>query len=300
MKKILISGGTGLIGSSLAKLLKSSGYEVAILTRRKGASEYSNFLWNIEDNFIEEEAFKGTQIIIHLAGTNIGKRSWTPEVKQEILQSRTKSAQLIFNYSKNCGKSLETFISASAIGYYGAVTSDKIFSEDEPPAKDFLGSTCKLWEESADKFKELSLRVVKIRTAPVIAKKGGIIDKLLLPIKLGLGSPVGSGRQYMPVIHIDDICNIYKFAVTNDIEGAFNASAPEQLTNREVLRTIAKKLHRPFIFPSVPSFAMKIIFGEMAKIILEGSRVSTTKIVSKGFRFSFDKVDKMLENILHT
>ncbi len=104
----------------------------------------------------------------------------------------------------------------------------------------------------------------------------------------------------MPVIHIDDICNIYKFAVTNDIEGAFNASAPEQLTNREVLRTIAKKLHRPFILPSVPSFAMKIIFGEMAKIILEGSRVSTTKIVSKGFRFSFDKVDKMLENILHT
>ncbi len=173
MKKILISGGTGLIGSSLAKLLKSSGYEVAILTRRKGASEYSNFLWNIEDNFIEEEAFKGTQIIIHLAGTNIGKRSWTPEVKQEILQSRTKSAQLIFNYSKNCGKSLETFISASAIGYYGAVTSDKIFSEDEPPAKDFLGSTCKLWEESADKFKELSLRVVKIRTAPVIAKRVG-------------------------------------------------------------------------------------------------------------------------------
>jgi len=300
MSRVLISGGSGLVGRHLCKKLQEREYEVAILSRSSKPGTKSRFYyWNINRNEIDREAINSCDFIIHLAGVNIGAKRWTIKRKKEIIDSRIKSIDLIFNNIDKRNNKLKAFISASAVGYYGALTSEKIFSETDSSSSDFLGETCSLWEKAADQFTEIGIRTVKIRTGVVLSKEGGALSKLLLPAKLGLASAIGSGKQYMPWIHMDDLCDIYIQAIENEtLSGAYNAVAPEHITNKALSRKIARALHKPFWFPNIPAFVMKIIFGEMSVMLLKGSRISSDKIQAAGFQFRFPQLDTALKSLL--
>lgn len=210
MATILITGGTGLVGRFLCKKLKEKGYSVAILGRTSQKNgETPTYSWDIDRNEIEKEAIEKADYIIHLAGANISERRWTAKRKKLIIDSRVKSAQLIFEKLNQNINQVKAFISASAIGYYGTITTNKIFYETDPPDKDFLGETYRQWEQSADSFEKLGIRTVKIRTGIVLTKHGGVLAKMITPIKLGVCSAIGNGRQYLPWIHIEDLCDIY-------------------------------------------------------------------------------------------
>ena len=284
---ILITGGSGLVGTHLSKKLKEKGYETAVLSRKKTSDrDIKTYFWDPGNHEIEEGAIEKADYIIHLAGANISDKRWTKKRKQEIVDSRVETAKLLFskvNVSKTRPKA---FISASAVNYYGTLISDKIFTEDDPPSEDFLGETCQKWEQSALKFEESGIRTVIIRTGPVISPRGGAIKKMSVSVKLGLGSPVGRGKQYFPWIHIEDLCNIYIKAIEDSkMQGAYNAVAPGHITNKDVMKALADVYNRPFWAPRVPSFVMKILFGEMAGILLKGSRISADKIKRAGFEF---------------
>ena len=302
MTRVLISGGNGLIGQELCKHLQQKGYEVAILSR--GSRPETNtqaYYWDINRNEIDREAINNCDFIIHLAGANIGEKRWTTKRKQAIISSRIKSAELIFSNINRQNNKLKAFITASAVGYYGALTTEKIFRETDSAATDFLGETCSLWEKAADQFTEIGMRTVKIRTGVVLSKEGGALTKLLLPAKLGLASAIGTGKQYMPWIHMDDLCAIYIQAVENEeMKGAFNAVAPEHITNKAFARKMARAIHMPFWFPNIPAFIMKLFFGEMSVMLLSGSRISSDKIQAAGYQFRFLKLDAALSSLLTT
>lgn len=299
METVLITG-KGLVSDHLSKQLLAKGYNVTFLSRSKNHnSSFQTFTWNIDQNQIEEDAVASADYIIHLAGANISGGRWTKKRKQLIIDSRVKSTNLIFAEVKKQNKKLKAFISSSAVGYYGAVTSDKIFTEADPPANDFLGETCRLWERSADNFEASGIRTVKIRTGVVLSENGGALEKMMPPVKLGIGSAIGKGNQFMPWIHIDDLCSIFiKTLEDTQMKGAYNAVAPDFETNKEFTQTLAQVLNKPSWFPNVPSFIMKMMFGEMAAILLEGSRISANKIKATGFKFKFTDLKNALSDLL--
>ena len=300
MLTILISGGTGLVGKHLSVKLKERGYRVAVLSRTsKKGIDIPAFAWDIEKKQIDKEAIETADCIIHLAGAAITEKRWTAKRKQLIIDSRVKSGQLIFDKVKENKNKLKVFISASAIGYYGAITTEKVFVETDPPANDFLGEACKEWERSADRFGELGIKTVKIRTGIVLSKQGGALEKMITTVKMGIGSPLGNGKQYMPWIHIDDLCGIYIKAIEDtQMNGVYNAVAPDHKTNMDYVKILARKLEKPLWLPNVPSIAIKIIFGSMSEIILKGSRVSSEKIRAAGYNFFFPDLESALTDLL--
>lgn len=295
---VLITGAGGSIARKLAERLQSD-FEVRFLTRKKKNS--NDFEWNVKKQTIEEKALDNVSHIIHLAGANIAETRWTDERKQEIIKSRTDSAQLLLDTVKSKNIRLKSFISASGINYYGTRTTEKIFTENDAAGNDFLSEVVVLWEKAADQFSEQNLaeRVVKVRTAVVLSNEEGALPKMSAPIKFGIGSPIGTGKQYMPWIHIDDICGIYEFALKNNsVSGAYNAVAPEHTTNKNLTEKIAKILKKPLFMPNVPAFALKLLFGEMSVALLEGSRASSEKIEKEGFTFKFAKLEMALQNLV--
>jgi hypothetical protein len=298
MKNIIITGGSGLVGMHLSEKLRKKGYNVSIFSSSKKNVSVSTSYWDYKNNIIDKDILQKTNYIVHLAGANISSKRWTTHRKKEIVESRVKSAEFLLNSINQANNSLDSFISASAVGYYGAVTSNNIFTEKDKPASDFLGVTCKEWEQTADKFKVLGIRTVKLRTGIVLAKEGGALPKMIPPIKLGIGSAIGSGKQYMPWIHIDDLCDIYIKAIEDEnMQGAYNAIAPEYVNNFEFTRSLAKVLKKPFWFPQLPSVLMKLLFGEMANILLKGSRVSSEKILKLGFQFKYRNLKDALQSL---
>lgn len=299
MKEIvLITGASGLIARELSEILKKN-YIVRFLTRKK--KHENEFEWNINEKTIDEKALEGISHIIHLAGANISEKRWTDERKKELISSRVDSADLLLQTLRKKNIRLKSFISASGINYYGTKTTDNIFNENDAPGNDFLSEVVVLWERAADQFKEkhLAERVVKIRTAVVLSDKEGALKKMLPTIKMGIGSALGSGKQYMPWIHIKDICSIYEFALQNSsVDGAFNAVAPQHTTNKNLTEKIAEVLNKPLFMPNVPAFVLKFIFGELADALLEGSRASADKIQKVGFHFEFPDLKIALENLL--
>lgn len=302
MATVLITGGSGLVGTHLSRKLIDKGYKVAVLSRAHHKGEdIHTYTWNIEKGEIEKEALETADYIIHLAGAGIADKKWTAKRKQEIVDSRIKSSQLILSKLKERDHKPKAFITASAVGYYGAITSEKIFSENDPPANDFLGDTCRQSERSADGFRELGIRTVKIRSAIVLAKEEGMLAKLSLPVKLGVGSAIGSGKQYLPWIHIDDMCGIYIKAIEDEqMQGAYNASAPDPKTNDELTETLAHVLKKPFWFPNIPAIILKFILGEMSLLLLTGSRVSSEKIRAAGYTFLFPDLKSALEDLFYS
>jgi len=299
MKKILITGGTGLVGTALCFKLQALGFEVAILSRTKNEkSTLPTYYWDVAKNKIDISIINSVDCIIHLAGVNISEKRWSKNQKEQILDSRIKSAELIFNNIDIKNNQLKAFITASAVGFYGAITSNQIFDETAPAADDFLGQTCFKWEQVADKFATIGIRTVKIRTGIVLTKKGGALAKIAKPIKLGFGAAIGNGSQYLPWIHIDDLINIYYKAIeTETMIGAYNAVAPEQLTNQEFSKKVALSLKKSIWLPNIPAIIFKLTFGEMAVILLNGSRISSVKIEALGFQFKYPKLDLALKDL---
>lgn len=297
---VLISGGSGLIGQQLAKRLRERGYEPVILSRtRSHTEEFPSYIWDPEKGVIDPEAISKADYIIHLSGINIGEKRWSTRRQKQILDSRTKSGQLLFDEVKKQKRNLRAFISASATGYYGALTSEKIFIETDLPGEDFLGRTCKKWEHMADSFTGLGIRTVKIRTGVVLTNEGGALPKMLFPIKKGFGTALGTGNQYFPWIHMDDLCGIYMQALADEkMQGAYNAVSPEHVTNREFTRILAKLINMKLWLPNIPSLLIKLIFGKMSEILLKGSRISSDKIQARGYKFLFPGLNDALRQIL--
>lgn len=297
---VLITGANGLIAKELAKKIGNE-FEVRFLTRKKRqANEYE---WDLTKGTIDESALENISHIIHLAGANISEKRWTPERKKELISSRVDSATLLRNTLRKKEIKLKSFISASGINFYGTLTTEKIYSENDPPGHDFLSEVVVLWERAADHFKEHNLadRIVKIRTAVVLSEKEGALKKMLPPIQYGIGSALGSGKQYMPWIHIEDICSIYEFALKNNtFHGAYNAVSPQYVTNSDLTKAIAEVLKKPLFMPNVPAFVLKLLFGELANAILEGSRASSEKIQNAGFQFKFPNLNDALKDLLKT
>jgi uncharacterized protein (TIGR01777 family) len=299
MKKILISGATGLVGKKLSKKLHERGYKVEILVRSKDQeSDFKSYLWNYEQGSLEEGALDNTYIFIHLAGATISKR-WTESYKKEIYSSRINSAQFIYEQMQKQNIHPEAVISSSAAGIYGQTTSQTIFTEKDPAADDFLGKVCKDWEEKALQFRNLGSRVVCVRASTVLSEKGGALEVLKKPIELNVGAVLGTGDQYFPWIHIDDLVNIYVKAVECvTIDGAYNASAPDFVTNKILTKTIADHLGKTIWLPNIPKFVIKTALGEMSVLALEGSRISPDKIINEGFKFAYERLDSALADVL--
>ena len=300
-KNVLISGGSGFIGSHLTTLLLSKGYTVSILTRSEKQNKENVFYykWDVATKFIEEEAVLKADYIIHLEGENIGEKRWTAKRKAAIIDSREKSSQLLYMVLKKHYKTLDAFISASAVGYYGAVNGPEICSEDDAPANDFLGYACQKWEDSIDFIENLNIRTVKIRTGLVLGKNDGFLKKLLPIFKYRLGSALGTGTQYMPWIHVDDLCGIYYQAMINDkMDGPYNAAINDNTTNTIFSKTLARIFGYSMWLPNVPAFILKMVLGEMSKIVLTGRRVSSDKIEQTGFKFKFTKLEDALRDCL--
>ena len=295
MRKVLITGGSGLIGRRLSFLLKSRGYEVRILSRSNNPkNNYKTFVWNVSEQYINDSAFEGLNHIIHLAGAGIADKRWSEKRKKEIIASRVASTNLLYNSVKRLKTPLNSFISASATGYYGAVTSETIFEEKDKPAKDFLGKVCSLWEDSIFQFNEIKIRTVALRTGIVLSKDGGALKKMKTPIITSLGN----GKQYMPWIHIDDLCELYIKAIEDqEFKGAFNAVSSEHISNLSFSKKVSKIFNHPFLAVGTPSFILQIVFGEMSTIILNGSRISANKIKQAGFKFKFENLEKALKNL---
>ncbi|HUX96078.1 MAG TPA: TIGR01777 family oxidoreductase [Bacteroidales bacterium] len=298
--RVLITGGSGLIGRYLTSALLSEGYEVSHLSRK--ANQFGRvrvFRWNPEKEIIDPVVLEGVNYIVHLAGANIGEKRWTKARKKEILSSRIDSAKLLLKVVRDNSIDLKGFISASAVGYYGSLTLEHIFKEEDPPADDFLGTTCRQWEEAADKFNEIGIRTVKIRTAVVLEKSDSAMAKLLKPARLGIFPVLGSGKQYMPWIHIDDLVNIYLKAIRDDnMNGAYNAVSPQHISHQEFMKNLAAAMNKPFFQLPVPAFLLRLMIGEMADIILNGCRINSEKINQTEFSFKFSNLEPALTDVL--
>ena len=300
-KNVLISGGSGFIGRHLTTLLIAKGYSVSILSRseKQNKGDIFYYKWDVSNQTIEEEAVLKADYIIHLAGENIAEKRWTAKRKAVIIDSREKSTQLLYSVLKKNNKTLDAFISASAVGIYGAVNGEEICTEDMKPANDFLGYTCQKWEDSLDFIENLNIRTVKIRTGLVLGKNDGFLKKLIPLFKYRLGSALGSGKQYMPWIHVDDLCSIYYQAIVNpEMAGPYNAAINDNTTNSIFSKTLACVFGYSIWMPNVPAFVLKLTMGEMAKIVLTGRRVSSNKIEQTGFKFQFKNLEGALRNCL--
>ena len=297
---VLITGGSGLIGRYLTSILSAAGYNVSHLSRSGSQSGSAKvFMWDPEKGMIDPEAFEGIDFIIHLAGANIGGKRWTRKRKEEIIESRVDSARLIHKNIVDRGIGLKAFISASATGIYGSETSTKIFSENNPPAEDFLGSVCKKWEAAADLFDNSGIRTVKIRSGVVLGKSDSALSKLIKPGKFGFLIQAGSGQQYMPWIHITDLCNIYLKALEDStMNGAYNAVAPQHVTHGEFIHILGKVMNLPVLPGPIPGFVLRAVLGERSDVILKGSRISSEKLITTGYLFLFSKLENALVNVI--
>ncbi len=299
MKRVLIAGGNGFLGKHLSEMLLSSGYDVSILSR--GASREGRvpvFHWNPYNNELDNHIIENTDYIINLAGENISGKRWSSTRKQEIIDSRVISTNFLYKKVSEINPKLSGFISASATGYYGAVTSEKFFNETDLPGNDFLSEVCVKWEEAAGQFKKSGIRTVSLRLGVVLSNNGGALTKMSLPVKAGLGSSPGNGKQYINWIDIDDLCRLFIYAIENkSISGVYNAVAPEQIQAKHFYQILAKVLNKPLILPNIPKIVMRTVFGQMSVILLEGSRISNEKIISAGFCFNYPTLESSLKKI---
>lgn len=300
-KNVLISGGSGFIGRHLTAILLAKGYSVSILSRseKQNKGDIFYYKWDVVHQTIDENAVLNADYIIHLAGENIAEKRWTAKRKKALIDSREKSAQLLYSILKKHNKNLDAFISASAVGIYGAVNGEEICSEGMTPANDFLGYTCQKWEGALDLIENMNIRTVKIRTGLVLGKNGGFLTKLVPLFKMKLGSALGSGKQYMPWIHLDDLCEIYVHAITNSsVEGPYNAAVSDNTSNTIFSKTLARIFGYSIWLPNVPAVVLKMVLGEMAAIVLTGRRVSSDKIEQTGFQFKFRNLEEALKDCL--
>lgn len=299
--RVLITGATGLVGQQIVKRCHENEIAVNYLTTNKSKIEnrdnYQGFFWNIANQEIDSACFKKVDAIIHLAGATVSKR-WTPEHKEEILLSRTKSTQLLINALKGESHTIKQVVSASGVSVY----PDSLINYYDENFKNrdvsFLGDVVNAWEKAVNGFSSLSIPVSKIRIGLVLSNKEGALPQMVKPIKVGFGSAFGSGKQWQSWIHIQDLADMFLFVVKNKLNGVYNGVSPNPVTNKELTKTIAKVLRKPLILPNVPKSIMKLVLGEMHVLLFASQRVSSKKIESKGFYFEFHHLKPALENLL--
>lgn len=301
MKKVLITGATGLVGQELVALCHQKNIAVNYLTSSKSKIEsqdnYQGFYWNISKNEIDKNCLEGVDTIINLVGASIAK-CWTTSYKKEIIDSRVKSAELLFNTLKQHENQVEQVVSASAIGFYPSslthyYTED--FSEANP---NFLGEVVQKWETAIDRFQELDISVSKLRIGLVLASKGGVLEKIAQPIKFGAGAAFGSGKQWQSWVHVNDLARQFLYVSENKLAGIFNAVAPNPVSNTVLTKEVAKVLKKPLILPNIPKFAMQLTLGEMHQLLFESQRVSCVKVQEEGFTFQFPNLEPALQDLL--
>ncbi|MFN2261245.1 MAG: TIGR01777 family oxidoreductase [Psychroflexus sp.] len=299
--RILITGATGLVGQNIVKHCHKSDIDVNYLTtsQSKIVSEtnYQGFYWNPAKNEIDADCLKNVSTIINLAGASIAK-SWTKSYKKEILNSRIDSLNTLKKCLSENKHQIEHLVSASAVGLYKDSLTKLHQEEDYEKGEDFLTEVVEKWEAAADEFEDLGLEVSKVRIGVVLSENDGALEKIKSPIEKYVGAPLGSGKQWQSWIHIDDLASIFLHLVELNLEGTFNAVAPNPVNNKELTKAIAKQLKKPLILPNVPKFVLKLMLGEMSTIVLGSQLVSAKKIQSTGFDFSFSQIDKALEDLL--
>jgi uncharacterized protein (TIGR01777 family) len=307
MPCVLISGGTGLIGSHLVDHLIQKNYDIIILSRKKNQAsdnpKISYSYWNIKDNIIDAEVVRKADHIIHLAGAGVLDKKWTQEYKNVIIESRVKSAEMIINCLNESNHNVKTFVSASAIGWYGKDEKPLIrkegFVEGDPSADDFLGKTCVLWEAASSRVATFGIRLVRLRTGIVLSNQGGAFERYKAPLKFGIAPILGNGKQVVSWIHIDDLCRMYCEAIENIyLNGNYNAVAPEPSTQKDVIMKLGQQMRNRFFIPVyVPRFAIKLLFGERSIEILKSETVSDKKIKSNGFTFLYPSLESAINDL---
>lgn len=299
-KHILITGATGMVGKELIKALLKAGHRVSILSRKPvRIKEVQVYLWDIYKQKIDPACLDGVDTIVHLAGENIAEKKWTKERRQQIIDSRTLSTDLLYHLLKEQPHEVKNFISASAVGYYGDC-GDEILTEQSENGYGFLAEVCSKWETAVDKGKALSLRIVKIRCGFILKKGEGGLAAMDKPVRFFLGAALGSGKQWIPWIHIQDMINIYLFAIGHPtMIGAFNACAPYPVTNKTLTKSIASLFHKPVWPVHIPESLLHFILGEMSSVALMSSNTSAQKLLDYGFTFNFTQLDEALKNIYH-
>ncbi len=299
--KILMSGVTGLIGRTLSQKLKTDGHSIIGLSR---SPEKAGNLpveamrqWNPEAGAPPSAAFEGVAAVIHLAGEPVAEGRWTDERKRRIRDSRIISTRNLVEAMRQLPAPPRVFVAGSAVGLYGN-RGDEELTEDAKPGTDFLSQVCIEWEAEANRAREFDVRTVEVRTGVVLAKDGGALPKMLPPFKLGIAGPLGDGRQYFPWVHLDDIVGLFEFALTNEaLNRPINGSAPEPVTNSQFTKQLAAAIHRVAIFP-MPAFALKLLFGEMATVLLASQRVVPKAALDAGYHFNYPDLKSALNNLI--
>jgi hypothetical protein len=309
MPTVLITGGTGLVGKSLSEKLLQKNYEVVVVSRKTPAENrppsdgrIKMTAWDLEKQTMDAEAIRSADYIVHLAGASVAEKRWTTKRKKEILESRTTSSELIVKTLQKVPNKVKAVISASAIGWYGrdpAIRPATGFFETDKPDTDFLGETCRRWEESITPVIGLDKRLVILRTGIVLSNQGGALQEFAKPLRFNFATILGSGEQVISWIHLDDLCRIFMEALENkDFRGVYNAVAPNPVTNKELTLELAHALKgKQFIPIHVPAFALKIILGEMSIEVLKSCTVSSDKIKNTGFQFEFPAIESALKDL---
>ena len=299
--RVLITGATGLVGQAIVKVLHQKGIPVNYLTTSKekitSTEDFRGFYWNPSKDEIDLDCFDNVQAVINLAGTNIAKR-WTPDHRRKVLSSRINSLRTLKKgLEKSKNKEVECLVSASAIGIYPNSISE-YYDENETKVDDgFLGEVVQKWEAEADTFEKLNIDVAKIRIGLVLSKDGGALPKMAMPIKNFVGAPLGSGEQWQSWIHIDDLAQMFVFAVENNLKGVYNGVASNPVTNTKMTKELAKILERPLWLPNVPAFLLKTFLGKMSTLVLASQRVSSKKIEEEGFSFQYVNICQALKSL---
>ena len=295
---VLITGATGLIGTRLTQMLVECGHHVAHVSRSRGHGKIRTYTWNVKEQTIDPSAFNDATAIVQLAGASVADKPWTKKRKKEILESRTHSTALIATKLKEIPNKVKCFVSASGVNVYGFDKNGELFNEGDAPADDFLARVVIQWEKEADRVSELGIRTVKLRTGFVLSANGGALKELERPINLWVGAALGSGEQLVSWIHIDDLCEMFIKAITdNSMTGVYNAGGPSPVSNKDLTKAIANVLRKPLWLPNIPGFVLKLLLGEMAELVLQGTSVSSLKIQQAGFNYRFETLESALQDI---
>lgn len=296
---VLVTGAAGFIGSALVPVLERDGHRVVRLTRETGAKGVDTLRWDPTEGRIDAAGLEGLGAVVHLAGAGIGDKRWTSSRKRAISESRTQGTLLLAATLAGLAKKPAVLVSASAIGYYGP-RGDEELGEDSPAGDDFLAGVCLAWEQATAPAEEAGIRVVKIRTGVVLSPRGGVLERMLLPFKLGLGGRLGTGRQYMSWISLDDevgvICHLIGRA---DVSGPVNLTAPNPVTNAEYTKTLGAVLRRPTAVPT-PITPLRVLYGRelVDLLLLTGQRVVPKRLAASGYGFRHTELEPALREML--
>jgi uncharacterized protein (TIGR01777 family) len=296
--KCVVSGGTGFIGARIVDRLLRDRHYVAVWSRKPGLETrtgVASHLWDPLEGEPPAESVNTMDAVIHLAGENVAQR-WDAKVKRRIRDSRVMGTRRLVDVIARVPHKPKVLVCASAIGYYGE-RGDELLTESSEPGAGFLAEVCQEWEHEADRAAQSGLRVVKLRIGFVLGKDGGALAKMAPAFRMFAGGRLGSGRQWMPWIHVDDVAELFVHAVENDISGVWNATSPNPVTNREFTREMGRALHRPTLFP-VPPFALKLAFGELGQHMLDSARVVPAAAEKAGYSFRFPKLGPALQDLL--